>query len=207
MVLTAVRTVNSAPNEPHRGATVWYGARTATVRVGNKPLRFATVRDIFSRNSHMRTHPQFPSPSPIQTCHCSRIQSHCHSFSALTAFTHAAILAYDRVFAVFLSLSIHTRRCSRIRSHFRWFLLSLCNPTPRCSRIRSHFGCFCSLTAFSYAAPDPLSHRQSHFRCICSLSILTRRCSRIRSPFGSFCFHSILARRFSRIRTWDGLAL
>ena len=63
----------------------------------------------------------------IQTRRCSRILSHfCSSFTH-TAFSHAAVLAYDRIFAA-LSLSIPAHRCSRIRSHFR------------------------SLAAFSYAA-------------------------------------------------------
>ena len=53
--------------------------------------------------------------------------THAHILSALhlaLQFTHAAVFVYGYIFAAFHSLRIHTRRCSRIRSHFPAFSLS-----------------------------------------------------------------------------------
>ena len=111
----------------------------------------------------------------ILTRRYSRVRSHFHSLFTPSAFTHAAVLAYDRIFAGFCSLCILTPRCSRIWSHFRCFcshciltrrprpafsqtiefsllLLSCSILTRRCPCIRLHFCCICSLLAFSYAA-------------------------------------------------------
>ena len=119
-------------------------------------FRCLCSRSILTRRcSSMRSHfHRLFTPSAF-TRRCPRIRSHFRSFAA---FSHAGVHAYDRVFAS-SALSVHSH--ALLFSHtIAYSLPLLCRRifTRRCSRVRTHFRSRGILTR-SY------SRRESHFRC------------------------------------------
>ena len=150
---------------------------------------------------HMDAFTQLFHTLSIHTRHCSRTCSH---FRSSTAFSHAAVLASERIFASFaLSLHSHTPPLTpfftydRILAAFALSILTRC-----CYRIGSHFRSFFTHSAFPHAtvlvygrifaafSPSPHSHTPLFPHKIAfshSRSILTRRCPRIQSHFHCLC--------------------